>query len=197
MEVGVSRLFFMKLNGYLYCTLDKNPMSDYNLSVRCRIFILRRKRMKTEDYLMNIGRQEKQFDALYRNAGAFFGLPDCAMWILYFLSSSEQELSQQDLTEKMMFPKQTINSAVTGLTKKGLIELSMIPGTRNRKKITLTAIGKEFAEKTVVRMYKAECRAVEQMGFERMTTYMELYHDFFTCLQHEFQKDGLIDGTKE
>ena len=153
--------------------------------------------MKTEDYLMNIGRQEKQFDALYRNAGAFFGLPDCAMWILYFLSSSEQELSQQDLTEKMMFPKQTINSAVTGLTKKGLIELSLIPGTRNRKKITLTAIGKEFAEKTVVRMYKAECRAVEQMGFERMTTYMELYHDFFTCLQHEFQKDGLIDGTKE
>ena len=197
MKVGVSRLFFMKLNGYLYYTLDKNPMSDYNLSVRCRIFILRRKRMKTEDYLMNIGRQEKQFDALYRNAAAFFGLPDCAMWILYFLSSSEQELSQQDLTEKMMFPKQTINSAVTGLTKKGLIELSMIPGTRNRKKITLTAIGKEFAEKTVVRMYKAECRAVEQMGFERMTTYMELYHDFFTCLQHEFQKDGLIDGTKE
>lgn len=197
MKVGVSLLFFMKLNGYLYCTLDKNPMSDYNLSVRCRIFILRRKRMKTEDYLMNIGRQEKQFDALYRNAGAFFGLPDCAMWILYFLSSSEQELSQQDLTEKMMFPKQTINSAVTGLTKKGLIELSMIPGTRNRKKISLTAIGKEFAEKTVVRMYKAECRAVEQMGFERMTTYMELYHDFFTCLQHEFQKDGLIDGTKE
>ena len=197
MKVGVSLLFFMKLNGYLYCTLDKNPMSDYNLSVRCRIFILRRKRMKTEDYLMNIGRQEKQFDALYRNAGAFFGLPDCAMWILYFLSSSEQELSQQDLTEKMMFPKQTINSAVTGLTKKGLIELSMIPGTRNRKKITLTAIGKEFAEKTVARMYKAECRAVEQMGFARMTTYMELYHDFFTCLQHEFQKDGLIDGTKE
>ena len=153
--------------------------------------------MKTEEHLMNIGRQEKQFDALYRNAGALFGLPDCAMWVLYFLSSSEQELSQQDLIEKMMFPKQTINSAVTGLSKKGIVELTMIPGTRNRKKITLTEEGKELAEHTVDRLFQAECRAVEQMGAERMTAYMELYHDFFTCLQQEFQKDGLIDGTLE
>ena len=153
--------------------------------------------MKTEDYLMNIGRQEKQFDALYRNAGALFGLPDCAMWVLYFLSSSEQELSQQDLIEKMMFPKQTINSSVTGLSKKGIVELTMIPGTRNRKKIALTEAGKVLAANTVDRLFHAECRAAEQMGAERMTAYMELYHDFFTCLQQEFQKDGLINGTQE
>ena len=153
--------------------------------------------MKTEEYLMNIAGQEKQFDALYRSAGALFGLPDCAMWILYFLSSSEQELSQQDLIEKMMFPKQTINTAVAGLAKKGLVELSMIPGTRNRKKITLTAEGKRLAKDTVDRMFQAECRAVEQMGTERMDAFMELYHDFFACLQQEFQKDGLIDGTED
>ena len=153
--------------------------------------------MKTEEYLLNIGRQEKQFDALYRNAGALFGLPDCAMWVLYYLSSSDQELSQQDLIEKMMFPKQTINSAVAGLSKKGLVELTMISGTRNRKKITLTEVGKVLTENTVDRMFQAECRAVEQMGTERMTTYMKLYRDFFTCLQQEFQKGGLIDGTKE
>ena len=153
--------------------------------------------MKTEEYLMNIAKQEKQFDALYRNAGALFGLPDCAMWILYFLSISEDELSQQDLTEKMMFPKQTINSAVAGLAKKGLIELTMIPGTRNRKKLTLTEAGNAMANNTVSRMYQAECRAVEQMGADRMTQYLELYSDFFTCLQKEFQKDGLIGGTQE
>ena len=150
--------------------------------------------MKVEQYLMSIGRQEKQFDALYRNAGSLFGLPDCAMWILYFLSSSDQELSQQDLIEKMMFPKQTINSAVTRLSKKDLVELTIIPGTRNKKKITLTKAGQEFAENTVVRMFQAECRAVEQMGAERMAAFMELYHDFFTCLQQEFQRSGLTDG---
>ena len=153
--------------------------------------------MKTEDYLMNIARQEKRFDALYRNAGTLFGLPDCAMWVLYFLSTSEDELTQQDLIGKMMFPKQTINSAVAGLVKKGLVELTVIPGTRNRKKLTLTEAGNAMADSTVGRMYRAECRAVERMGAERMTRYIELYRDFFACLQKEFQKDGLIDGTQE
>ena len=153
--------------------------------------------MKTEEYLMNIAKQEKQFDALYRNASAIFGLPDCAMWILYFLSTSEDELSQHDLIEKMMFPKQTINSAVAGLAKKGLVELTMIPGTRNRKKLMLTEAGNAMANNTVNRMYQAECRVVEQMGAERMTQYVKLYRDFFTYLQKEFQREGLIDGTQE
>ena len=153
--------------------------------------------MKTEEYLMNIAKQEKQFDALYRNASAIFVLPDCAMWILYFLSTSEDELSQHDLIEKMMFPKQTINSAVAGLAKKGLVELTMIPGTRNRKKLMLTEAGNALANNTVNRMYQAECRVVEQMGAERMTQYVKLYRDFFTYLQKEFQKEGLIDGTQE
>ena len=73
--------------------------------------------MRTEEYLMNIAGQEKQFDALYRTAGAVFALPDCAMWVLYFLFLSPDALSQQDLIEKMMFPKQTVNSAVAGLVK--------------------------------------------------------------------------------
>ncbi len=42
--------------------------------------------MKTEEYLMHIARQEKQFDALYRSIGALWGLPDCTMWILYYMA---------------------------------------------------------------------------------------------------------------
>ena len=147
--------------------------------------------MKTEKFLTEISRQEKQFDALYRNAGAMFGLPDCAMWVLYFLSATEDELSQQDLIEKMMFPKQTINSAVVTLAKKGLLELSPIPGTRNKKKLELTEAGKNLADNTVARIRKAECRAVEEMGTDRMGLFAELYKEFFEHLKTEFQKEGL------
>ena len=153
--------------------------------------------MKTEDYLTEIGKQEKQFDALYRNAGAMFGLPDCAMWVLYFLFLSPDALSQQDLIEKMMFPKQTVNSAVAGLVKKRLAELAMIPGTRNKKSVTLTKAGRDLADQTVGKMYRTECRAVERMGDERMTQFYELYRDFFSCLQTAFREEGLTDGTQE
>ena len=148
--------------------------------------------METDAYLWKISRQEKQFDALYRSAGANFDLSDCAMWVLYFLSSVDTELSQQDLIEMMMFPAQTINSAVSSLAKKDLLELKMIPGTRNRKRISLTQSGRDLAEQTIDRMRKAECRAVEAMGCEKIEKFIDLYQQFFGCLKTEFEKEGLI-----
>ena len=150
--------------------------------------------MSIKECLDNIAGQEKQYDALYRNAGAVFGFSDCAMWVLYYLKVTEKEISQQDLIEKMMFPKQTINSAVSVLAGKGLVELSMIPGTRNKKKIALTAAGAELTKNTVGKMYQAECRAVEQMGAERMEQFMELYRDFYEHLHTEFAKEGIVHG---
>lgn len=150
--------------------------------------------MNTKECLANIAGKEKQYDALYRSAGAIFGFSDCAMWVLYYLSITGQDISQQDLIEKMMFPKQTINSAVSVLVAKGFVELSMIPGTRNKKKITLTSAGTEVTNKTVGRMYQAECRAVERMGYERMEQFVELYGEFFEHLHTEFEKEGLTNG---
>ena len=41
---------------------------------------------REKDYLIALGAQEKQFDALYRKAALSYGLSDCSMWVLYFLS---------------------------------------------------------------------------------------------------------------
>ena len=150
--------------------------------------------MTIKECLATIAGQEKQFDALYRGAGAVFGYPDCAMWVLYYLTVTDEEMSQQDLIGKMMFPKQTINSAVSALAEKGLLELAPIPGTRNRKKISLTPAGMQTAEQTVGRMAGAEQRAAEKMGLEQMTQFIELHRNFYTCLYEEFAKEGLIHG---
>lgn len=146
-----------------------------------------------KEFLMNISAQEKRYDALYRSVASRFGMPDCAMWVLYFLVSSDEPLTQQDLIERMMFPKQTINSAVMSLAKKGLLELQMIPGTRNRKRILLTESGVELAHDTVERMRQAEERAAASMGAEKAEQFAELYREFFSALQREFQKEGLAD----
>lgn len=146
-----------------------------------------------KEFLMNISTQEKQYDALYRGVASRFGMPDCAMWVLYFLIASDEPLTQQDLIEKMMFPKQTINSAVMGLAKKGLLELQMIPGTHNRKRILLTESGVEFAHNTVERMRQAEEQAAANMGPEKTGQFAELYREFFSTLQREFQKEELAD----
>lgn len=145
-----------------------------------------------KEALCRVAAQEKQFDALYRGVGTQLRLSDCAMWVLYFIGTADQPLSQQELIGKMMFPKQTINSAVMGLVRKGLVELKAVPGTRNRKTVLLTEAGKALAEETVLRIYRAELRAVEALGEERMERFAGLYTAFFTALRESFEKEGLV-----
>lgn len=148
--------------------------------------------MKNKEYLAALAGCEKKYDSLYRGVAAAFGLSDCSMWVLYYLQSAEGPLSQQDLIGLMLFPKQTINSAVSGLVGKGYVTLEMIPNTKNRKRILLTDEGRAFAEKTVVRMIKAEQRAVSEMSdIER---FVFLYAEFFEHLYDEFEREGLCDA---
>lgn len=149
---------------------------------------------KSIDYLTQLAAREKQFDALYREVSTKFDLPDCAMWVFYFLVSSNEPITQQYLIEKMMFPKQTINSAVMKLSKEELVQLQIIPGTRNRKTILLTDTGTKLAKATVERMLHAELRAVEAIGAEHMEQFISLYNSFYSHLQQAFQDEGLTDA---
>ncbi len=147
---------------------------------------------KAKDYLLEINAQEKRFGALYRQAAVRFGLSECAMWVLYFLISTNKPLTQQELTEQMMFPKQTINSAVSNLAKKGYLELQIIPEMRSRKQIFLSSEGKKLAEQTVKKMCIAEERAVKAMGAKRMELYIALHDVFLNHLYSEFEQSKII-----
>ena len=143
-------------------------------------------------YLSALGRTEKQFDSLYREAAVKFGLSHCAMWVLYNITNSKEPLSQQDLVDIMMFPKQTINSSVTGLAESGLVTLEPIPNTKNRKRILLTDKGQELAKETVVKLTNAELWAVAAMGEEKMKQFVTLYCEFFDDLKSGFEQEGLL-----
>ena len=148
--------------------------------------------MENKEYLAALAGCEKKYDSLYRGAAAAFGLSDCSMWVLYYLQNAEEPLSQQDLIGLMLFPKQTINSAVSGLVGKGYVTLEMIPNTKNRKRILLTDEGRAIAERTVLRMIQAEERAVSKMSdIER---FVSLYTEFFEHLHDEFGREGLCDA---
>lgn len=152
---------------------------------------------KTRRYILDMSLQEKRFGALYRSLAASFGISECGMWIMYYLLIAEAEISQQELMGLMMFPKQTINSAVSGLVKKGFIELEMIPGTRNRKKIMLTREGRSFAGDTVCRLQQAESKAISRMGDRKMEQYIGLHNEYLELLEKEFSGKGLTgDGSK-
>lgn len=143
---------------------------------------------KAKDYLSAMNAQEKRFGALYRQAAVTFGLPECAMWVLYFLISADELLTQQELTERMMFPKQTINSAVSSLSQKGYLELRTIPEMRSRKQIVLTPEGEQLALNTVKKMRTAEERAVKALGHEKIEQFIALHDEFITQICAELER---------
>lgn len=144
---------------------------------------------KEKNYLIALGTMEKQFDALYRKAALTYGLSDCSMWVLYFLSL-HGDLTQQEMTGLMMFPKQTINSSIGSLQNKGYVAFLAEKESYGRKRVCLTDEGKAFAGKSVVKMMNAEAKALKAFGYEKTEQFIALYKGFYEAMSDSI--DGVL-----
>lgn len=94
---------------------------------------------------------------------------------LYALVTSCEPLTQNRIAADWGIPKQTLNSAVAAMVKKGLLALCPGKGAHSGKIVTLTAEGRALAERTVVPVI-----AAEEMH--------RLAQRHLECLQREFEK---------
>ena len=143
---------------------------------------------------MNIGymidqieQQRKEQDAIYHAVAVRHGLSDTALWILYYLWEAKQDCTQQDLIRQSFFAKQTVNTAVASLVKKGYLILEMIPGTRNLKRLILTAQGKEVANSTAAPLRQAEIRAYGSLPEAELLKYLDLTEKLTISLKREME----------
>lgn len=108
--------------------------------------------MEIQEIMNQIDEQRKEQNAVYHNVAVKYGMSDTVMMILYFASDEETVLTQQEICNACFLPKQTVNTAIAGLAQKGLVELELIPGTRNKKRILLTDAGRELEKNTTDRL---------------------------------------------
>lgn len=116
-----------------------------------------------KEHLNSINQQFKEITGIYRNAISQSGISENEFWIWYALIIMENECSQQDICAAWSLSKQTVNTIITNLTKKGFVFLEVIPGTRNRKLIHLTDEGRKYGESIVLPIYQAEQAAFDQL----------------------------------
>lgn len=102
-------------------------------------------------------------ERIYRAAISRAGISENEFWIWYTLLVFHGEYSQQDINEIWSLPKQTTNTIISNLTKKGYVTLQAIPGTRNRKCIRLTGAGRAYGERLVMPIYNAERRTAGRL----------------------------------
>ena len=132
-------------------------------------------------------RQFNECNALYHAAAQRCGLSDAAFWTLYALVTSCEPLTQNRIAADWGIPKQTLNSAVAAMVKKG--PAGALPGKRSHsgKIVTLTAEGRALAERTVVPVIAAEEKAIRAFGLASAEEMHRLAQRHLECLQREFE----------
>lgn len=144
--------------------------------------------MNVTDFIRRIEQQQKEQDFIYHSVAVRYGLSDTGMWVLYNVYAAADTVTQQELCRQCFFPKQTVNTAITRLIENGYMTLEVIPGTRNQKKILLTAKSAELAERTVGQLIEAEKRAYATLTPEELQAYLAMTTRLTAALREETEK---------
>lgn len=141
-----------------------------------------------KEQIDTINQRIKELNALYHVAASKSGISDGEVCIWSVLLCSEEEYSQQNLSDLLHLPKQTVNSIISNLVKKGFVSLEHDPGTRNRKVVRLTKGGRDYGEEKVMWIFQAEEKALEQTEPEQVQACIKMIEKYISNLKKE------IDG---
>jgi DNA-binding MarR family transcriptional regulator len=94
-----------------------------------------------------------RISSLYQNwaqeNGALYGVVQ-VLYVLYFYDA----VTQKQISDICEIPKQTVNNAIRQFRKDNYIIIASSDKDKRRKEISLTEIGKEYAEKTLEPFFK-------------------------------------------
>lgn len=141
-----------------------------------------------KDQIDTINQRLKELNSLYHIAAMKSDITDGEISIWSALLESDGVYSQQDISDLLFLPKQTVNSIISNLVKKGFVYLEHVSGTRNRKVICLTEAGRDYGESKVRWIFKAEERALEQTDPEQVQACIEMIEKYISHLKREFDE---------
>lgn len=144
--------------------------------------------MNIREIIQRIERNQKERNSIYHEVATKYNLSETALWILYYISEFDEDQTQQDLCRRGCYAKQTINTAIAGLAKEGVVELIPVPGTRNHKIIHLTQKGRALADRTAGPLKAAEEKAYGRFSEAELSAYLETIGKLNEYLREETEK---------
>ena len=132
------------------------------------------------DMMYRVNCLASDLDSLYHQAALKLGLADSVMFVLYLVYERDGRCPLHAICKETSISKQTINSAIRKLEKDEVIYLEQTGG--RAKTVCLTEKGREYAGRTVGRLFRAERSAFDGWEAEEIEQYlrlMEKYNDHF------------------
>lgn len=126
-----------------------------------------------------------EMESLYHQASLKLGMSDSVSIVLYTIYDAGEDCLLRDIYQKSGISKQTVNSAIRALEADGILYLERHTG--RSKKVILTGKGRDYADRTVARLYKAEAQAFASWPQEEIAAYIRLMGKFVDCLRRQVE----------
>lgn len=127
-----------------------------------------------------------EMETLYHQSSLKLGISDSVSRVLYAIYDAGEECLLSDICKNSGISKQTINSAIRGLEKDGIIYLEQYNG--RLKKVILTDKGKEYVQTTAARLCQAERDVFDSWTEDEINTYIQLMEKYTECFRQQIEK---------
>lgn len=125
-------------------------------------------------------------DYLYEKWAKKQGVNNYVSRIMYMLYLSGVN-RQKETVENYGMPKQTVNTVITELQKKGYIILIPDENDKRSKIIKLTQEGINYANKIVTPLLDCEIRVLKKMGTQRVEMLIDTMNQYADLLETEMK----------
>lgn len=126
-----------------------------------------------------------EIGAVYHTASLKLGLSDSIMQILYTICDIGESCLLTDICRLTGMTKQTVNSSIRNLERDGIVCLEAV--NSKSKKVLLTEKGAIFAEKTAVKIIKAENEIFDSWSDEEVKQYLLLTEKYLVALNEKIE----------
>lgn len=119
--------------------------------------------MNSREFFYGLGKLVYKIDGAYEEYGRNFRIGSAnLLWILYALNDGKAH-SQKQISDDWAIPRSTANTIVKDLESKKYIVLSQIKGKRRELLVSLTPIGKSYADGLLSDLYRREDEIYSKM----------------------------------
>lgn len=136
----------------------------------------------------------RETDRLYYEVARGCGLSTTAFWSLVTIDISGGTSTQAAIVSEYFYSRQTVNSAIKTLERKGLVRISQDEQDRRTKLVSLTEEGREFCREHITPAVDAERRAFDSLTLEERQEFVRLIRAFTDAVDAEL---GQITRARE
>lgn len=141
---------------------------------------------KLFDSICKINCLNEEIESLYHQASVKLEISDSVSFVLYMTYINKGKCLLYDIYKSSGISKQTINSAIRKLENEDIVYLEKYNG--KSKIVFLTEKGKDYANQTAKKLYKAEFDTFKDWDEEEMGLYLKLMEKHRNSFKKQIEK---------